>query len=218
MEKYRIKEMIINGIKYYKLQKRILWLFWIDVRLPVYTIGESTKPEINWHNPIKTLEHWSKEGYLSNLYREYREYYDREIRQYRNKYLTITPETTNKKALEDLKDWFTGNIESYYPGLVRAGYILQKREYRTRINDIGIAYIATDTHELRHIIGAGINWEIELFTFLADDYYNGYKDFTAALEVAKRSSELHKDYERRAQDKKKEYYRRRNPENADYIR
>ena len=216
MEKYRIKEITVNKTKYYKLQKRILLFFWIDIKLPIYTIGEATLPKIDCHDPVKTLEHWKKEGFLNHLFQEYYEYWDRDKKQYRHKYLTIAPKTTNRKAIEELKDWFMGNMETYYPGLVRAGYIIQKKGSRTKFNDIGISYIASDTHELTSLIIPRINWELEMTTFLVDKD-NGYKDLTDALEVAKRSSELHKDYERRAQNKKNEYYKRRNPEKSEYI-
>ena len=81
MEKYRIKEITVNKTKYYKLQKRILLFFWIDIKLPIYTIGEVTLPKIDCHDPVKTLEHWKKEGFLNNLFQEYYEYWDRNIKQ-----------------------------------------------------------------------------------------------------------------------------------------
>lgn len=206
MEKYRIKEMIIDGIKYYKLQKRILWLFWIDVRLPVYY-----NCSINNTDPIWEIIYWGEnndEFRLLKVKQEPKTLLPLDI------YITTTviPKTSDIESIKKLKIWLTKEKDS---DLVKAGYILQHKDYRSKKNDIGIAYIVKCVPEIEK----GMSDQYFLNTdIISQEYCVGFKNSKYALEEGEKSNDTRKYFNWRKKQAIKKQENRYSPTTPSYIR
>lgn len=174
MEKYRIKEIIINGIKYYKLQKRILRSFWVNVRLPAYyNYSYNINPKYN-------ILYWegSDDETVTFL----------KVKREPGIITTVIPKTSDIESIKKLKNWLTKEKDS---SSVIAGYILQHKDYRTEKNDIGIAYIVRCVDSIEIMMDRTDYYFLDA-SIIDQEYYVGYKNSKYAIEEEKNSNIAHK--------------------------